>query len=144
MDICKLSSKGLNQTLCIAAETHNSGLCNKDKTKNACCDADHKTGFYDCFPGTCCLWLLCCHFTGHCQTSLLLLATLFHLAITHPKRSCNIPFLLQTISGIQDPTPSPQKGLPLGQTLPVSFVFCCVSSLCNAGCNNCPFPASWI
>lgn len=76
------AQKGLNQTLCIAGETHNCGLHHKDKTKASCYDADHKTGFDDSSPGTCSLCFLCCHFTACCQTSWLLLATQFHLVIT--------------------------------------------------------------
>jgi len=78
--------------------------------------------FCDGSPCTCCLWLLCFHFTGYCQTAVLLLANLFHPTLTHHNRSCNVPVLLQTVGGIQGPTPSSKKCPPLGQTLPAIFV----------------------
>lgn len=83
MNICKLGSKELNQALCIAGETHNSGLCNKDKTKTPRYDADHKTSFYGGSPGTCPLQF-CCHFTGCCQTSLPCLPPRFVLSSLIP------------------------------------------------------------
>lgn len=74
-------------------------------------------GFHDGSPGTCCLWLLCCHFTGYYQTSLLSLATLFHLAIAHPIRSSSIPmFKKQSLAyRILHPVPA------FGQTPPTSL-----------------------